>query len=298
MATLAQLRERAGQDGAAALALAEAVLMGDAGLPDRAEAYRLAEQSARLGHSDGRRAWVYMTAAGIGCAADPVRARAMLAELASEDRFAGVQLQFLDHMTCEKRAAEVDAETLSADPEIRIWHQLFSPAECRYLLLTATPWLQKALVIDEATGHGIPDAKRDADTASFPPLAEDLVVQAVNRTIARASGTDKAWGEPLTILRYRPGQQYKPHHDAGGPERGLDMRHWTALIWLNEDYAGGETWFPDLKLKVRGGIGDLLVFRNVADGKPDERMLHAGRPVTSGEKWMASRWIRAKDYLA
>jgi prolyl 4-hydroxylase len=297
MATLAQLRQRAAQDGAAALALAEAVLMGDAGAPDQAEAYRLVEQSARLGHSDGRRAWVYMTAAGIGCEPDPARARSMLAELASEDRFAGVQLQFLDHMTCEKHAGEVEAEVLSADPDIRIWHQLFSPAECRYLLLTATPWLQKALVIDEASGHGIPDAKRDADTASFPPLAEDLVIQAVNRTIARVSATDKAWGEPLTILRYRPGQQYKPHHDAGGRERGLDMRHWTALIWLNEEYDGGETSFPELKLKVRGGIGDLLVFRNVTDDRPDERMLHAGRPVTGGEKWMASRWIRARDYL-
>lgn len=297
MTRIAQLEARAEQDGAAALQLAEAVLMGDAGPGDPARAYALAEQSARLGDADGRRAWVYLTAAGIGCAPDPAKARAMLAELASEDRFAGVQLQFLDHMTCEKRAGEVVPETLSADPEIHIWQRLFSPAECRYLLLTSTPWLQKALVIDEATGHGIPDAKRDADTASFPPLAEDLVVQAVNRTIARVSGTDKAWGEPLTILRYRPGQQYKPHHDSGGRERGLAMRHWTALVWLNEDYGGGETWFPELKLKVRGGVGDLLVFRNVVDGRPDARMLHAGLPVTRGEKWMASRWIRARDYL-
>lgn len=297
MTRIAQLEARAEQDGAAALQLAEAVLMGDAGPGDPARAYALAEQSARLGDADGRRAWVYLTAAGIGCAPDPAKARAMLAELASEDRFAGVQLQFLDHMTCEKRAGEVVPETLSADPEIHIWQRLFSPAECRYLLLTATPWLEKALVIDEASGHGIPDAKRDADTASFPPLAEDLVVQAVNRTIARVSGTDKAWGEPLTILRYRPGQQYKPHHDSGGRERGLAMRHWTALVWLNEDYGGGETWFPELKLKVRGGVGDLLVFRNVVDGRPDARMLHAGLPVTRGEKWMASRWIRARDYL-
>ena len=45
----------------------------------------------------------------------------------------------------------------------------------------------------------------------------------INACIAAASGTDKEWGEPLTILRYQPGQQYRPHHDAGkGAERGLD----------------------------------------------------------------------------
>jgi len=150
------------------------------------------------------------------------------------------------------------------------------------------------MVIDEATGAGVLDAIRDADTSSFPPLAEDLVVQAINGCIATASGTDKAWGEPLTILRYRPGQQYRPHHDAGAGA----ARHWTALIWLNDDYDGGATDFPDVGLRVKGGVGDLLLFQNVtADGAPDQRMMHAGLPVTKGVKWMASRWIRGASYL-
>lgn len=285
-------------DGAALLARAEAVLMGDYGAPDAKAAYALVEQSARLGHPDGRRAWVYMTASGIGRDADPVAARAMLAELAREDRFAEVQLAFLDHMTCEQRAAEAQAETLSEDPPVRLVPKLFSAAECRYLVLLGTPWLQKAMIVDDVTGEGRLDPKRDADTSSFPPLAEDLVVQSINRAIAAVTDTRPEWGEPLTVLRYGPGQQYRPHHDAGeivGPD---NYRHWTALIWLNEDFEGGETHFPELKLKVRGGVGDLLIFRNVTDGKPDQRMRHAGLPVTNGLKWMASRWIRARDFLA
>ena len=77
------------------------------------------------------------------------------------------------------------------------------------------------------------------------------------------------------------------------------LRHWTALIWLNHDYEGGQTDFPDVGVRVKGGVGDLLLFHNVtADGLPDQRMMHAGLPVTSGVKWMASRWIRGRDYLA
>ena len=296
MGGLDDLEHRAKSDGAAALSLAEARLMGDGGVPDAAGALALVEQGARLGNEDARRAWVYMTAAGIGRLADPEAARAMLSELAKEDRFAAVQLAFLGHVTCHQRLPLIAPEILSDDPRITIHRGLFSAAECRYLTLLGTPWLERAMVIDEAIGTGVIDAIRDADTSSFPPLAEDLVVQQINACIAAASGTQAAWGEPLTILRYRPGQQYRPHHDAGGDVERL--RHWTALIWLNDDYDGGETDFPDVAVRVKGGVGDLLLFHNVTgDGLPDQRMIHAGLPVTSGVKWMASRWIRGRDYL-
>jgi len=297
MGGLDDLERRAVTDGAAALSLAEARLMGDEGVPDAAAALALVEHGASLGHEDARRAWVYMTAAGIGRPADADAARAMLAELAKEDRFAAVQLAFLGHLTCHQKLPGIEPEILSDDPRITIHRGLFSAAECRYLTLLGTPWLERAMVVDEATGAGVVDAIRDADTSSFPPLAEDLVVQEINACIAAASGTDKAWGEPLTILRYRPGQQYRAHHDAHGATPDA-LRKWTALIWLNDEFEGGETDFPDVGVRVKGGVGDLLLFHNVTDaGLPDPRMIHAGLPVTSGVKWMASRWIRGRNYL-
>lgn len=294
MTDLDDLERRARTDGAAALSLAETRLMGDGGAPDAVAALALVEQAARLGNVDARRSRIYMMAAGIGRPADQEAAKAMLVELAKEDRFAAVQLAFLGHVTCGDRLAAVHPEILSDDPRITIYRGLFSSPECKYLTLLGTPWLEQAMVIDEATGTGVIDAIRDADTSSFPPLAEDLVVQQINACIASASGTDKAWGEPLTILRYRPGQQYRPHHDAGAQA----ARHWTALIWLNDDYEGGETDFPDVGMRVKGAVGDLLLFHNVTEGgMPDERMMHAGLPVTSGVKWLASRWIRGRNYL-
>ena len=294
MTDLGDLERRASSDGDAALSLAEARLMGDGGAPDATAALALVQQAARLGNADARRAWVYMTAAGIGRTADADAARAMLAELATEDRFAAVQLAFLSHLTCHQRLASIEPEILSEDPRIVIFRGLFSSAECRYLTMLGTPWLERAMVIDETSGGAVIDSVRDAETSSFPAMAEDLVVQEINSCIAAASGTDKAWGEPLTILRYRPGQQYRPHHDAGAGA----LRHWTALIWLNDDYGGGETDFPDVGVRAKGAIGDLMIFHNVdASGSPDGRMIHAGLPVTSGTKWMASRWIRGENYL-
>ena len=71
-----------------------------------------------------------------------------------------------------------------------------------------------------------------------------------------------------------------------------DKRQMTALVWLNDEYEGGETHFPRLGITVRGAPGDMLVFANLDEhGKRDDRMEHAGLPVTRGEKWLASRWI-------
>jgi hypothetical protein len=67
----------------------------------------------------------------------------------------------------------------------------------------------------------------------------------------------------------------------------------TFLLYLNDDYEGGETEFPNLSWRYKGRKGDALLFWNVnASGAPDPRMLHAGRPPASGEKWIWSQWLR------
>ena len=123
------------------------------------------------------------------------------------------------------------------------------------------------------------------------PHDEDLVLQAINRRLAQASGTGVGHAEALFVMRYTPGQEYKPHLDALAGLR--QQRAWTAITYLNEGYEGGETVFPELSISIRGRIGDVLIFSNVhADGSADPRVRHGGLPVTRGEKWIATRWIR------
>jgi prolyl 4-hydroxylase len=297
MGELADLKQRAKSQPNAAMDLAERLLLGIDTKPDQKTAYQMVQQAARLGHEDARRAWVYMTYAGIGRKANPEAAHKMLAELAKEDRFAALQIAFLQHVTCEKRLAEVEPKIISADPYIALYSQLFSAAECKYLAVLGTPWLEKASILDLSGQGRLDEGIRDAKCCNIPHMAEDLVVQAINRCIARATETEWGWGEPLNILKYAPGQQYKPHHDGTG-EDNVSIRQLTALIWLNDQFEGGETDFPKINVRVRGGVGDMLVFRNILpNGEPDPRMIHAGLPVTEGVKWMASRWIRMGNYL-
>jgi len=297
MSSVSLLVKQSKHDGAAAMALSQCRLYGIGCKPDRRAAFNAVRLAAHLGHPDGRRARIYLTAAGIGTRPDHSTAMEMLKELAKEDKFAAVQLSLLDHVACEQRLAQVQPKIISADPYIALYPALFSPAECKYLAMLAAPWLEQAKVTvdgDEAQFESV----RDADSSAISHLTEDLIVQRINRSIAAATGTRPQWGEPLNVLRYKPGQQFKPHHDGRGSGEG-PMRIMTALIWLNEQFEGGETEFPALNIRVRGGVGDMLVFRNVLeDGSEDERLIHAGLPVSHGVKWMASRWIRASDFLA
>lgn len=69
----------------------------------------------------------------------------------------------------------------------------------------------------------------------------------------------------------------------------------TFLIYLNEEYEGGETAFPAIGLRYRGRAGDALFWANLDQQQlPDPLTLHAGLPPTSGEKWVFSQWIRER----
>jgi prolyl 4-hydroxylase len=170
-----------------------------------------------------------------------------------------------------------------------------SKAECAYLIEAAEPMLQPSVVADPATGRMVAHPVRTSDAAMFGVHSEDLVVNALNRRIAALSGTRLDQGEPLQVLRYRPGAEYKPHLDALPAES--NQRILTVLVYLSDDYQGGETHFPGTGLSFRGRSGDALLFRNAgADGRADPLALHAGLPVVSGTKYLASRWIRADRF--
>ena len=255
---------------------------------DSVAACRYLEQASKAGKAEATRTLAHLNASGTGCAPDREKALALLAQAAGSDPVAAAELAMLPRL---REDFEAERDRVSEDPHIEIVRALLSPEECAYLIDRAQPLLKPSFVDDGKTAMGRPDPIRTSHGAAFVPHDEDLVVQAINRRIARATSTEIGNAEALYVMRYTPGQQYRPHLDA---LPGLaNQREWTAIAYLNDAFEGGATAFPELGLSLRLGRGDLLVFRDSGpDGQPDLRMRHAGEPVTSGEKWIATRWIR------
>lgn len=106
------------------------------------------------------------------------------------------------------------------------------------------------------------------------------------------------WMEPSMMYAADGSHMRDPHHDAHALAPSEKRRIATALVYLNDAYEGGETHFPEVGVTVRGAIGDMLIFQYLTAFKlPDLRMTHTGLPVTKGEKWLATRWIRGGDYF-
>jgi len=299
-ATLLQRAEQAG-DPLAARELAVWFLSGQLVRRNIATSRALFERAASLGDPNSRSIVRAFVAGGVGGPADWPRAMALLDEAAGTDPEAAAQLKLIDAMELGADGApqgDQPFDQLSSSPDVRVFRGLFSAAECTYLIETARPLLQPSVVVDPRTGQQVPNPIRTSSAAGFPFTDENPAIHALNRRLAAASDTDVRAGEPLQILHYQPGQRYHRHSDALPGVTPAQQRVMTFLVWLNDDFDGGETSFPAVGLDFRGKVGDGLLFRNaLPDGLPDPRAIHAGEPVTRGIKHLASRWIRATPLI-
>lgn len=265
---------------------------------DLPEARRLLRLAVQQGHEEASLIEVSLTANGSGAAPDWPAAVALLRQAA--DRFGGVareDIALIDALDLDDRGYPVrlpDPEIIGTGYTVKRWRGFLAPQECAHIAMAVTDILAPSSVADPRTGRLISHPIRTSSAAVVGPTRETLPIQAILRRVALASGTEVAQGEPLTILHYAPGQQYRDHLDTLPHEGNQRIR--TALMYLNSGYVGGETRFPLEDLAVAGGGGDAVVFENVLPGteEPDPRSRHASVPIRQGSKWAATRWIRAR----
>ena len=194
------------------------------------------------------------------------------------------------------------AEILCESPRIRRFPAAIDPLVLDALIARAAPLVQRSQIIDARTGEMRADPMRTSAHVTLGPRQHDHVLEAIEQCISGITGVPALHGELTQILRYRVGEEFKPHVDYFNDDAHPELadggqRAQTVLIYLNDGYGGGSTSFPKLGLDIRGRRGDLLHFHNLdADGRGHRDSLHAGTPVTSGEKWLLSQWIRSEAY--
>ncbi|SDP53886.1 prolyl 4-hydroxylase [Ralstonia sp. 25mfcol4.1] len=189
-------------------------------------------------------------------------------------------------------------------PRILLLQNLLDGNECDALITLARDRLQRSPVVNPDTGdENLIDA-RTSMGAMFQ-VGEHALIQQIEARIAAITGLPVEHGEGLQILNYKPGGEYQPHFDFFNPQRPGEARQLrvggqrvaTLVIYLNSPPAGGATAFPRLGLEVAPVKGNAVFFRyKQPDGTLDDRTLHAGLPVESGEKWIATKWLREQPY--
>jgi prolyl 4-hydroxylase len=197
-------------------------------------------------------------------------------------------------------------QTLCPNPVVRVHQNFVTDSVCAWLIEQARPNLKRALIYDPVGGKDIADHMRTNSAAGFDLMHADLVQVAVQWRMSAAVGISVQHMEGPTVLHYAVGEQITNHYDFVNPrianydaeiaQRG--QRIITFLVYLNDDYEGGETDFPNLGLRYHGAKGHGLFFTNaLPNGQADLRMVHAGLPPKDNEKWLMSQFIRNRVVL-
>ena len=184
------------------------------------------------------------------------------------------------------------------NPRIVVFGSLLSDQECEELIALARPRLARSLTVATKTGGEEINDDRTSNGMFFQ-RGESDVVRRLEARLARLLNWPEENGEGLQILHYRPGAEYKPHYDYFDPvepgtptilKRG-GQRVATIVMYLAEPEKGGGTTFPDVNLVVAPKRGNAVFF-SYERAHVSTRTLHGGAPVTAGEKWVATKWLR------
>ncbi len=194
---------------------------------------------------------------------------------------------------------------LSTSPLIRSYPEFVSEATCRWLIDRARGRLSRALVYEALSKEVTVRPTRTNTAAPFNLLETDLVLVLTQLKMSACLGVPLRQFEAITVLHYDEGEEITDHFDFIDPnipsyaddlaQRG--DRIVTFLVYLNDDYGGGETAFPRLGIEHKGRRGEGLYFVNARGGRADERTLHAGRSPRAGEKWIVSQFVRNRAVL-
>ncbi|MES2512301.1 MAG: 2OG-Fe(II) oxygenase [Pseudomonadota bacterium] len=188
-------------------------------------------------------------------------------------------------------------------PELAVFGNLLSDGECDAIIASARQRLSRSLTVDTHTGGEELHPDRTSEGMFFD-RGETEVIQRVEARIARLIGWPVKNGESLQVLRYPPGAEYKAHYDYFDPgasgtaailKRG-GQRVATLIMYLHEPDGGGATVFPVLGITVEPKRG-TAVFFSYSRPHPCSLTLHGGEPVTAGEKWIATKWLREKEFV-
>ena len=193
---------------------------------------------------------------------------------------------------------DVKVLTIMKLPRMVVFGGLLSDDECQAMVALARPRLARSETVDNSTGGNEVNAARTSEGMFFE-RGETPLIKRIEQRIAELLNWPVVHGEGLQVLRYRPGAEYRPHHDYFDPkhpgsvsilQRG-GQRVGTLLMYLNSPEAGGATTFPDVGLDVAPVRGNAVFF-SYDRAHPVTRTLHGGAPVLAGEKWVATKWLR------
>lgn len=157
---------------------------------------------------------------------------------------------------------------------------VLSPDECRALIARIEAAGTIVAPITRPEGPVLDLGVRNNTRVMFddPELASLLYERVKSRLPATISGGEVVGAnERLRCYRYAVGQRFAPHYDGAFVRDEAERSQLTFIVYLNDDFTGGETAMLDFDEVIAPRPGRALLFQH--------KLLHEGCAVTSGVKY-------------
>jgi len=148
------------------------------------------------------------------------------------------------------------------------------------LVASGAAWEAATINKDQAVDRAV----RDADV--LDEVAERALIRRCSDRLFAATRGIAARFVPFSLLaevqivRYQPGGKFVDHRDS--PAAGAGPRALSLVCYLNDDFEGGATVFPELSATVQPASGIAIVFA--------PEVLHRAEPVIGGTKFALTAW--------
>jgi prolyl 4-hydroxylase len=157
----------------------------------------------------------------------------------------------------------------------------FTPEECKGFIDFSEKQGYEESLIRTREGEVMNKEIRDNDRVIWdnPQIAEQIWEMVKDMLPADIDGYEPiGLNERFRFYRYKDGQQFKPHVDGSFRRNETETSKITLLLYLNEDFEGGNTTLVLEGQEVEPKEGMLFLF--------EHRIMHCGRPVTEGTKYV------------
>ena len=123
-------------------------------------------------------------------------------------------------------------------------------------------------------------------------IKNNYVIQLINKVIEKAiikiskhyHLTKPLYPDTIQIVKWDTGKEMGEHVDDG---EGSYWRNYSIVIYLNDDYIGGEFLAPDDELYLKPKTGQLVFFKSSAR--------HGVKKVISGTRYTLITWLTFDD---
>ena len=179
-------------------------------------------------------------------------------------------------------------------------HNYLTPEECQELMNIIDTNHSRSSVVVGGTDRTDVTEHRTSSTSNLD--MNTTLMSNIKSKISKTLGLELEKGEAIQGQLYEPGQYFKPHNDFfSGPAYDMHCkasgnRTHTLMIYLNEDFKGGGTYFPTLNKTIEPETGKALWWYNMKDGQIQDQYLHEGVTVEEGKKYIITSWWREKSW--